>query len=362
MKVIHVVESFAAGVLHFVVQLTHALPEYEHVVIHGTRPDTPPHYVELFPLGVTLLPWKRVTRDISPTSDILALYHLMRLLKQHKGDVIHLHSSKAGFLGRVAVKWLGLPTRVLYTPHGAAFLRQDVSPTKLSLFIWLEKLGNWCAGQVIACSASEAAAFQRYGIPADYINNGVKCAERPATPPTHTDTHCTIVVAGRISQQKNPALFNEIALAFLDQPHVRFVWIGDGELRHLLTAPNIHCTGWVEPSEVTAHLQQATIYLSTSLWEGLPLSALQAMCQGLPLVLSECTGHVDIVQVGVNGYLFQEREAAIAAIQTMAINQALRENMGVASWELLEQQFSIQQMLKRYRRSYKYLGASFPTQ
>ncbi|SDZ78516.1 Glycosyltransferase involved in cell wall bisynthesis [Thiothrix caldifontis] len=352
MKVIHVVESFAAGVLHFVVQLTHALPEYEHVVIHGERPDTPSHYVELFPLGVTLLPWKRVTRDISPISDILALYHLMRLLKQHKGDVIHLHSSKAGFLGRVAAKLLGLPTRVLYTPHGAAFLRQDVSPTKLSLFIWLEKLGNWCAGQVIACSASEAAAFQRYGIPADYINNGVECAKRPATPPTQTDTYCTIVVAGRISQQKNPALFNEIALAFLDQPHVRFVWIGDGELRHLLTAPNIHCTGWVEPPEVTAHLQQATIYLSTSLWEGLPLSALQAMCQGLPLVLSECTGHVDIVQVGRNGYLFKHTNEAIEILSELSKNNAFCFSLGTISQTLQKKNFNIQRMVESYKMLY----------
>ena len=352
MKVIHVVESFAAGVLHFVVQLTHAMPDAEHIVIHGERPDTPPRYAALFPAGVTLIPWQHVTRDIAPVHDSLALYYLMRLLKQQTGDVIHLHSSKAGFLGRLAIGLLRLPARVIYTPHGAAFLRQDVSPAKQALFIWLEKFGHWCGGQVIACSASEAAAFQGYGIPADYINNGVQCTEMPATPQTDTDTHCKVIVAGRISQQKNPALFNEIAQAFLDQPRISFIWIGNGELRHLLTAPNIHCTGWVEQSEVTTHLQQATIYLSTSLWEGLPLSALQAMCQGLPLVLSECTGHVDIVQNGRNGYLFQEREAAIAAIQILVSDKVLLERLGLASQELLEEKFTVKQMNNHYLQVY----------
>ncbi|WML89827.1 glycosyltransferase [Thiothrix lacustris] len=354
MKVIHVVESFAAGVLHFVVQLTHAMPDAEHIVIHGERPDTPPCYAALFPAGVTLIPWQHVTRDIAPVHDSLALYYLMRLLKQQTGDVIHLHSSKAGFLGRLAIGLLRLPARVIYTPHGAAFLRQDVSPAKQALFIWLEKFGHWCSGQVIACSASEAASFQTSGIPAAYISNGIRC-ETTVTqrPDTAANGLCRIVLVGRISQQKNPALFNDIAQAFVEQPTVRFIWIGDGELRHLLTSPNIECTGWIEPAEVATHLQQADIYLSTSLWEGLPLSALQAMCQRLPLVLSECTGHVDIVQAGVNGYLFQQIDGAVSAIQTLVADQTLRERLGDASRELLEQQFTVQRMVESYQSVYQ---------
>ena len=351
MKVIHVAESFAAGVLHFVAQLTYAMPEHEHIVIHGNRPDTPTNYATLFPAGVTLVPWVGVARDISPLGDVVALYRLMRLLQQHDGDIIHLHSSKAGFLGRIAAKLIWQSERVIYTPHGVAFLRQDIPSIKQSLFIWLEKLASRCSGQVIACSASEANSFTANGIPADFINNGITCAAIPEKTPTRNPI-CTVVLVGRISTQKNPARYNAIAQACADQPNLRFVWVGDGELRHVLNAPNLRCTGWLSPADVAEQLQQADIYLSTSAWEGLPLSALQAMCHRLPLVLSECTGHLDIVQPGRNGYLFQHNDTAILALKTLASDAALRERLGHGSRELVEQQFTIQQMADSYRRVY----------
>ncbi len=353
MKVIHVAESFAAGVLHFVAQLTHAMPEHEHIVIHGQRPDTPTNYASLFPNKVTLLAWHGVTRDIAPFGDVLALYRLMRLLNQHDADVIHLHSSKAGFLGRIAAKLLWQSGKVIYTPHGVAFLRQDVTSLKQALFIGLEKVASLCSSQVIACSASEAASFHAHGIAAAYINNGITCAPLPESALTKpADAPLTIAVVGRISNQKNPVRFNAIAQAFANDPKFRFVWIGDGELRHLLSAPNIHCTGWVSGVEVTQHLQMADIYLSTSSWEGLPLSALEAMCYRLPMVLSECTGHTDIVQDGRNGYLFQHNNTAVLALKTLAGDAALRERLGRASRELLEQQFTVQQMADGYREIY----------
>lgn len=142
MKVIHVAESFAAGVLYFIAQMTRVMPEHEHVVIHGQRPDTPENYSSLFPQHVTLVPWQGVGRDISPWRDAVALLRLMRLLHQQDGDIIHLHSSKAGFLGRLGAMLLGQSGRVLYTPHGVAFLRQDVASRKQTLFVWLEQLAD----------------------------------------------------------------------------------------------------------------------------------------------------------------------------------------------------------------------------
>lgn len=352
MKVIHVAESFAAGVMHFIAQLTQMLPEYEHIVIHGERPDTPVDFARWFPQSVRFVAWQGVGREINPWHDAVALWRLMRLLKQHDADVIHLHSSKAGFLGRIAALLLGQTQRVLYTPHGVAFLRQDVANVKQAIFVGLEKFAHACGGKVIACSASEAACLRSHNIDADFINNGVNCAAQVAGVAAKNAQIVTIALVGRISAQKNPRWYNEIASAFVTQPQVRFVWVGDGEQRHLLTAPNITCTGWVQPDEVAGYLQAADIYLATSAWEGLPLSALQAMCYRLPLVLSHCTGHVDIVQVGVNGFLFHNTEQAVTALQALITKSALRQDMGQASRDLVEQQFDVQQMAEGYRKHY----------
>ncbi|MBK6979684.1 MAG: glycosyltransferase [Cytophagaceae bacterium] len=80
----------------------------------------------------------------------------------------------------------------------------------------------------------------------------------------------TILTSGRISSQKNPSLFNAIALSFKDYPQVSFVWVGEGELSHCLTANNITITGWVSKEETNKYYSVADIYLSTALWEGLP--------------------------------------------------------------------------------------------
>ena len=76
------------------------------------------------------------------------------------------------------------------------------------------------------------------------------------------------------------------------------------------------------------------------------------MCHRLPLVLSECTGHLDIVQPGRNGYLFQHNDTAILALKTLASDATLRERLGRGSLELVEQQFTIQQMADSYRQRY----------
>ncbi len=259
---------------------------------------------------------------------------------------------RRAFWGVLGQKSLWQSGRVIYTPHGVAFLRQDVANLKQSLFVWLEKLANACGGRVIACSASEAVCLRSHGIRANYINNAVTCQPESNTRVEDAAAPFTVALVGRISSQKNPLWYNAIASAFVGQANIRFLWVGDGELRHLLTAPNIVCTGWVSSAQVTAYLQTADIYVATSAWEGLPLAALQAMCHHLPLVLSKCTGHLDIVQPGCNGYLFQNTAEAVLAIQTLLDNPALRERLGQASRELLEQQFNIQQMVDSYRQLY----------
>ena len=68
-------------------------------------------------------------------------------------------------------------------------------------------------------------------------------------------------------QQKNPALFNEIASAFVNNSSVKFTWIGDGNQRNFLSSPNITITGWVSHTEVEKYLSEANLYISTALWK-----------------------------------------------------------------------------------------------
>ena len=124
MTVVHVIEPFASGVTTAVINITRQLTDVNHVVVHGSRMwvDTQENVKSKFPPGVTFIPWHHAGREISPKNDFLALLHLIRILKGYRDAVVHLHSSKAGVLGRLACLMTG-NKKVLYTPHCPAFIR-----------------------------------------------------------------------------------------------------------------------------------------------------------------------------------------------------------------------------------------------
>ena len=351
MRIIHIVESFAGGVYDFICDLNKGLAEEQHIIIHATRSNTPKNFFKDFSKQTKFIHWKNATREISPKYDLLALWELINILKKYDNvDVIHLHSSKAGFLGRIAARVLGLQNKVVYTPHGVSFLRQDVSQTKQNIFIWLEKIGSWFGGATIACSKSEMNEFHKYRLPADYINNGITCKKSSIT--HFEDKKLCVGTIGRITSQKNPRLFNQIAKHFTNSPTIEFLWIGDGELRHELNASNIHISGWLTREEVAKHLDHVDIYLSTSLWEGLPLSVLQAMCAAKPLILSDCVGNRDLVIDDYNGKIFKEFNEAIKILEQMIKLQYRLFDYGRNSKKLLENKFLVKKMVNDYKNLY----------
>ena len=358
MKIVHVIESFAGGSFDFLIDLIKGMPDYHHVVLHGWRENTPAEFSSYFPKTVTFINWKSVSREINPIKDLKALKELLIVLNDHRNtNIIHLHSSKAGFLGRAAARYLGLSHKVIYTPHGVSFLRKDVSFLKHNIFVALERIGSKFGGKTIACSKSEMEMFHHYGLSASYIYNGIACEQDEFT---HNLEHGTkdkirIGTVGRIKAPKNPSLFNKIALHFVNEPTIKFVWVGDGELKEQLTAPNIEITGWLTRNEVDTRLKNIDIYISTSLWEGLPLSVLQAMCSGKPLILSNCVGNKDLVGNGVNGRLFNDDEDAKNAIVELLENPSLIRVYGTASKDILMSKFMLDKTISEYRKLYSLL-------
>lgn len=352
MKIVHVVECFAGGVFSFLSNLTNELDKEEYIVIYGVnRDNTPSNFKEKFPLNTKFIPWRNASRSLNPLKDIKALWELYMILKKIDNiDIIHLHSSKAGFLGRIVSFLLGKSKKTIYTPHAISFLRLDVSPKKRKIFIWMEKFASFFGGKIIACSQSEKEAIEEQGIKnVTFINNGIKPLQ--VEKKVNTSNKITIISVGRLSIQKNPKLFNDIALDFIDNPNVQFIWCGDGELKSELTSSNIKCTGWIERKELENYLANADIYLSTSLWEGLPLSVLEAMSIGLPVVLSDCVGNRDLVQD--NGFLYKNKKEATNDINELIENRELIDKKGYNSKILMDNNFYINNMAISYLNIYK---------
>ena len=352
MRVVHIVESFGGGVIGFVTQLCRFLPQHEHIVLHAVRAGEvdPALTQSRFPEGVQFVQWAHAVREISPLADAKAFASLYRIMRQYRGSMFHLHSSKAGFLGRLAARMLGIK-QVLYTPGGAAFVRQDITATKRSLYGRLEHLANKFAGRVVACSHSEAEAFAAIGVNALVIPNGTEILNQH--PPPHPFIERALVVTtGRTTVQKNPALFNAIAAALVNDSRFAFRWVGAGEMDDMMSSPNVELTGWQTADQVRGHLAGAHIYLSTAIWEGLSLSALEAMEAGLPLLMSNCPGNTDVVEQGRNGYIYNTAAEAVAYLKEMVLNLPMLEQMGRYSHLMVRRDHDLQKVADQYEHLY----------
>lgn len=356
MKILHVVEPFSSGITTFIINLNSALPHHKHVVLHGNRStsDEINKVRNRFDENTDFLEWKFARRAIHPIIDLLALLELVRIIYSNSFDIIHLHSSKAGFLGRIAC-YLMRFQNVIYTPNSAPFARTDISANKRKMFILLEKFAFRLKGKVITCGLSEFELYQSVGITTEYINNGI-IIEKTNIDNSKDDNVTYVGFAGIATEQKAPSLFSEIASEFIEDERVKFKWIGDGPLRNQIKAKNIVVTGWLKHEiEVKMQMSSINIYLSTSQWEGQPFAVLEAMRERKALVLFDCVGNRDLVVEGENGFLFTNKEEAIKKINLLLRDPSLLIKMGKRSLEMARKNHDIKFTARKYEEQYESL-------
>jgi glycosyltransferase involved in cell wall biosynthesis len=356
-RVVHVVESFGAGTAGVIRQLVRGMPEYRHVIVYGRRPEALTVDSESLGPSVQAVEWGGAGREINPLRDGSAFVRLMGILRRLGTiDLVHAHSAKGGFHGRLAARLLGLRRACVYTTHGSPVLRGDVRPWAHRLYRALERVGASLAGTVVACSASEHQILRAAGIDATVICNGVDPGPDRTTPGyPRQPGPVRVGTVARAAVQKDPAFFRRIAEHFEPQPDVRFVWVGGGELAGELNVSNLAVTGWLEEREAQRALSGLDVYVSTSMWEGLSLGVLHAMAAGKPLVLRRCPGNVDVVEVGANGFLFDTVEEAVRHVTALVADADLRRRLGARSRAMFAERFTSDRMVEHYRRLYQSL-------
>ena len=311
MKVVHIVEALEGGVYTYFKDLSAYFGDekisknIETTIIYSSnRNGVSSQKVNAeFSKNVSLINLNMV-REISLTKDLKSIIKLTRELKKINPDIVHLHSSKAGVLGRISSFFLFKKIPVFYSPHGYVFLRTDISNrTKKFYFVIEKSIQRIFGGTTVACGDTEFEIAKNIGS-SKLIRNGVDINEIRQYLLPHQNTKLTIGVLGRITAAKNPKLFNDIALRF---PDFNFIWIGDGEQNHLITAPNAQITGWIlDKNAVFKILNSIDVYLQTSLWEGLPIAILEAMALEKPVIATNIIGNKDIVVPNETGFLFDE--------------------------------------------------------
>lgn len=351
-----VCEAFGGGVFTYVSQLCNDMADdFDVYLAYSLRPQTPKNYRDFLNKRVHLVEMKTVgvkgLMDLK--SDFAAIRELRQIEKDVKPDVIHLHSSVAGGLGRLAYK--GKNNTVVYTPHGYAHIL--MGPGKKSkVYKFAEKvLGN--RALTLTCCESEDEEAKKFSKRTAYVETGVNLADLSASldgiKPVKNDKF-TVFTLGRACVQKQPFLFNKIAGLV---PEAQFIWIGNGELENELTASNIKVTGWKPRKEALAMAKGADAFVLCSLGEAIAMSLIENMYIKKLILVSNTMGNKSVINDGINGYVCDTAEEYAARIKE-AMMEFPKELPERAYQDVLDI-YNTEAMKKKYIEFYKGCCCSF---
>lgn len=354
-RIVHIVEAFGGGVLSMLVHLANhaAAAGVDVTVLHSIRFETPVDFPTLFRPGIKLV-HVAMAREISIRQDLISVKELADMLRECDPTVIHLHSSKAGVLGRAAARIATPGAKVLYSPHGLSFLRRDVSRAKQLAYLGFERMAALLGGTIVACSDSELREIKGRirAKTAVLVENGVNVAEVPSRQP-RGDRKIVVGMSGRASFQKNHQAFLQLATDLRDSD-LTFMWIGGtpGDIPDQQENQVISCSGWVTRTRALELTSQLDIYVQTSRWEGMPVALIEAQVAGLPAVVTDVVGNRDVVIHGVTGYVASNADEMARYVAMLCDDRQLREQMGESARKFALHRFSMNAIFRQWQSLY----------
>lgn len=319
-KILIVCEAFGGGVFAYVSQLCNDMCEaFDVYLAYALRPQTPKNYKDALDERVHLIEVKNFGKGLfNPVADVKVIRELRQIAKDVQPDVIHLHSSIAGGLGRLAYNGKQCP--VVYTPHGYAHILMGRGGFKMRMYEIMEKILGKRNCITLTCCESEDEEARKLTSPTAYVETGINIADLSASldgiSPIKNEKF-TVYTLGRTCVQKQPQLFNEIARLV---PEARFVWIGGGELDSLLDAPNLELTGWKPRKEALAMGKGADAFILCSLGEAIAMSLIENMFMKKLILVSNVMGNKSVIKDGVNGYVCDTAEDYASRIKEAMVS------------------------------------------
>lgn len=304
---------------------------------------------------VTVLP--SLQRAVSPRQDARALRELRALVREVQPHLVHTHSSKAGLLGRLAARLEGRP--VIHTAHSWAF-SDGVGWKRKAFAVPLEAAAARITQRFIVVSEEDGAVGRRHGVARAgqlrVVHNGVVDGA-PLADPAGSGVPVVIMVA-RMAPPKDQALLLE-ALACVEAPWELWL-VGDGpeQATHEARVAELGLGDRVRflglRHDVPELLAQAQVFVLASRQEGFPLSVLEAMRAGLPVVASDVGGTREAVEHGESGFLVPraDRAGLARALSELLSDPALRVRAGAAGRAAYEARFTARRMVAGTREVY----------
>ena len=346
--------------------------EFDHRVYTGYCAEDEADYLDTVATDVKAVRIQGLGRRVSLGGDLKAFFSLINEIRNFKPHVIHTHTAKAGFLGRIASIISLQPSIRVHTFHGH-LLNGYFGSFKRSLVVIAEKFLALFTHQLLAVGDkvrqdllnAGIGTKDTFGLMPPGLAIGVlpdRKESRIALTLPANSLQCAFI--GRVTQIKRPDRFLDVVSEIKRRGiHLDFFIAGDGELlemcRERIKHEDLPVTilGW--QSDIERVLSSADMVVLTSDNEGTPLSLIQAGMAGLPVVTTNVGSVPEVVLYGVTGIVTGLDVHEIAdALEKLVNDEALRTKLGAAAQEFTMSNFGVRRLVHDHEELYKKLLSS----
>ena len=380
MKICHVITRLiVGGAQENTVSTCIGLRKLGHDVDLLIGPQTGPEgslYDQAKAAGVPIIVVEELRRALNPFHDLGACTALRRLFVGKRYDVVHTHSGKAGFIGRIAAKLVRVPI-IVHTIHGPSFYEYQ-NPIGNWIFRWAEQVAGESTTQFVSVADAMTEQYLAAGIGRSNqyvtIHSGMDIdaflvARRDDSLRQSLGISPDDLVVGKIARlfrlKGHEFLFEAAPRIVAAVPNVKFLLVGDGVYRERferrVTEMNLReyfaFAGLIPPNEVPRYVASMDLLVHLSLREGLPRALPQALACGKPVVAFDVDGAREVCIDGETGFLVRAGDAnglANAVIRLLQDTE-LANRMAAQGRNLVKERFSEERMVRQLDELYRRL-------
>ena len=373
-KILYILEATSGGTQKHVVDIAKKInkSEYQIDIIYSTNRNK--NFIEESNGVFNRIYGLPIKRSASLT-DVVNIWRMIKIIKQNNYDIVHCHSTKAGFIGRIAA-FLSKQKNIIYSPHGFMFCDTRIK-FKRHLYLNLERFLGYLTGKIVAVSGSERDLAIYHNIVPNKkiitINNsidpldcdGFNYSDRIKNKFLDKNSEIILGTVGRLFYQKDPITLIKSFKIINDKiQNTKLIMVGDGPLEaeciKLIHEYNlqskIQLVGFQKDSKIFYKIFD--IFILSSHYEGMPYALLEAMSMGIPAVGTNVIGIKDLIVNGETGYLVNEgnhTELAEAVVNLIENPEKLSIFSNNAK-NIADENYNLDNGIKNYQEFYTSLS------
>ncbi len=301
-------------------------------------------------------------RDIHFLQDLKAFIKILFIIKKIRPAIVHTHSAKAGFLGRIAAKLVSFRIKTIYTPNAM--------PIHLSRkYFYLEKIASYFSDIVIAVSNSEYEEILKWKVVTERklvtIPLSIREHYKEYKRDEKQNSKFIVTSCGEIRYQKNPLFFFNVAANILElfPEEFEFIWIGDFYndeesysakklINENFSAKRIKITGWLPNPDM--FIAKSDLFCMFSRYESFGYVTVDAMMQDVPVIATNSPGTRDLVKHLLTGYIVQnDIKSAVEGILYLKQMEKVRADISKNAKNMVSEKYSIDNMMKSLGKLYE---------